>query len=389
MLKNEQNYKETENVQQPEQLTGQVNNQAQTVNDIVGEAVNQPTEEEKAKAERLDFLDGLRITTQTEVPPEQPVLSLDGVGFFALGDIHALKGKQKQGKSSVLKVMAAALLSGQTFRIKGELQDPLVLWCDTEQKPADVKLILSDIRQLTGLSEAFIDEHLLLFQLRKLTYETLYGDIALLIERYRPQLVILDGVVQFVQSFNDEVTSRQLIHDLMMLAGDFQCSIVNVLHENKAADDANMRGHLGTELSHAAGTVLSCTKSKQGTISVTCTDPRHGVVPTWSIRFDQNGRIVDADAEHRQELDRQKQLRKEASEAKRAQERQERIDMVHSIIREAGGSINCSDLVKQMEKKTGRDRTTIGRYLKAMLDEKTIYEANKIITATPQTSLDL
>ena len=84
---------ENENVQQPEVLTGQVNNQAKTVADIVGEAVNQPTEEEQAKAERLDFLDGLRITTQTEVPPEQPVLSLDGVGFFALGDIHALKGK--------------------------------------------------------------------------------------------------------------------------------------------------------------------------------------------------------------------------------------------------------------------------------------------------------
>jgi hypothetical protein len=113
------------------------------------------------------------------------------------------------------------------------------------------------------------------------------------------------------------------------------------------------------------------------------------VVPTWSIRFDHDGRIVDADAEHRQELDRQKQLRKEASEAKRAQECQERIDMVHSMIREAGGSISRTELSKQMEKQTGRDRTTIGRYLKVMLDEKTIYEANKIITATPQTSLAL
>lgn len=381
--------RETGNVQQPEQLTGQVNNQAQTVKDIVGEAVNQPTTEEQAKAERLDFLGGLRITTQTEVPPEQPVFSIDNVGFFALGDIHALKGKQKQGKSSVLKVMAAALLSGQTFRIKGELQEPLVLWCDTEQKPADVKLVLSDVRQLTGLSEAFIDEHLLLFQLRKLNYETLYGDIALLIGRYHPQLVILDGVVQLVQSFNDEVSSRKLIHDMMVLAGDSQCSIVNVLHENKAVDDANMRGHLGTELSHAAGTVLSCSKSKQGTISVTCTDPRHGVVPTWSIRFDHAGRIVDADAEHRQELDRQKQLRKEASEAKREQERQARNEMVHSLIREAGGSIGRAELTKLMEEKTGRDRTTVGRYLKVMLSEEIIYEANKIITATPQTSLAL
>ena len=114
-----------------------------------------------------------------------------------------------------------------------------------------------------------------------------------------------------------------------------------------------MRGHLGTELSHAAGTVLSCTKSKQGTISVTCTDPRHGVVPTWSIRFDQDGRIVDANAEHRQELDRQKQLRKEASDVKRAQERQERIDTVYSMIREAGGSINRTESCQADGKEDG------------------------------------
>ena len=174
-----------------------------------------------------------------------------------------------------------------------------------------------------------------------------------------------------------------------MLAEEYHCAVVCVLHENKAADDANMRGHLGTELSHAAGTVLSCTKSLKGTISVTCTDPRHGVVPTWSIRFDQSGHIVDADAEHRQELERQKQLRKEASDAKREQERQDRIDMVLTMIRESGGSISRAELTRLMEEKMGRDRTTVGRYLKAMLDSKTIFEANKVFTATPQTVMPL
>lgn len=380
-----------QNVQQTSGLTGQVNNQAGTagemVNNIVDEAVSQPTDEEQKRAARLDFLDGLRITTQTEVPPEQPILSVDGVGFFALGDIHGLKGKQKQGKSTVLKVMVSALLAGQTFRVKGEIQKPLILWCDTEQKPADVKLILSDIGRLTSLSEVELDKHLLLFQLRKLTYETLYSDVVMLVEKYHPQVVILDGVVQFVQSFNDEVTSRQLIHDLLVLAGEHECSIVNVLHENKASDDQNMRGHLGTELSHAAGTVLSCTKSKQGIISVTCTDPRHGVVPTWSIRFDQDGRIIDADAVHRQELERQRQLRKEAADAKRKQERQERLDIALRLVRDAGGSILRAELVKQMMAETGRDHTTIGRYLKNMLKDGKLYEANKVITATAETAL--
>ena len=379
--------KENQNVQQPQQAAGQANSQALKVSAIVGEAVNQPSDEESKKAERLALLQSLRITTQTDVPPEQPSLSVDGVGFFALGDIHGLKGKQKQGKSTVLKVMTAAMLSGATFRVKGELQEPLVLWADTEQKPADVKLILSDIRQLTGLSPEVLDKRLLLFQLRKLTYETLYSDIALLVEQHRPQVVILDGVVQFVQSFNDEVTSRQLIHDLMTHAGDFQCSIIAVLHENKAADDANMRGHLGTELSHAAGTVLSCTKSKHGVISVACTDPRHGVVPTWSIRFDQAGNIIDADAEHQQELEHQRQLRKKATEEKRQQEKQERLNAALLFIRDAGGNIQRSELARLLAEQMGRDRTTASRHITQMIKDGKLFEANKVISATPETAL--
>lgn len=40
------------NVQQAENLTGQVNSQARTVADIVGEAVNQPTADEQGRSER-------------------------------------------------------------------------------------------------------------------------------------------------------------------------------------------------------------------------------------------------------------------------------------------------------------------------------------------------
>ena len=75
--------KENENVQQPEQLTGQVNNQAQTVADIVGEAVNQPTEEEQKRERLRKILSDTRIRTDTEVPDLEYALEVDGTGFFA------------------------------------------------------------------------------------------------------------------------------------------------------------------------------------------------------------------------------------------------------------------------------------------------------------------
>ena len=115
------------------------------VSDIVNQAVSQPSEQERDKEERLALLQGFRITTQTEVEPEAYTLSVDGVGFFARCDIHAVKGKQKSGKSAVLKVCAAALLSGQQFRVKSEQEEPVVLHIDTEQQAADVKLFIVEI----------------------------------------------------------------------------------------------------------------------------------------------------------------------------------------------------------------------------------------------------
>ena len=49
------------------------------MNDIVGEALSQPTDEEQKRAERLSLLEGMRIMTSTELPQQEPSLSEDGV----------------------------------------------------------------------------------------------------------------------------------------------------------------------------------------------------------------------------------------------------------------------------------------------------------------------
>lgn len=382
MIKQE---KETVNVQP--QTAGQVNSQAQeTVCDIVGEAVNQPTAEEQKQAERLSLLESLRITTATEVPAEEPALSVDGIGFFALDDIHGVKAKQKQGKTTMLKICLAALLKGQMFRVKSELDSPLVLWLDTEQKAADVKLIIDDVKQLTGLDDAYIDSHLMLFPLRKMNYETLFGDTQLLIRHYKPQVVIIDGVVDFVASFNDEVMSRQLIHDLLVLCEEQHCAIVNVLHENKSADDKNMRGHLGTVLSQAAGTVLECNKSRQGIITVSCSDPRHGSTPPWSFRFDEDGNIVDADAERKAAETDRHEKRNQQQEEERKRKHDERLNIVLTTIRDHGGSMERKQLTEVLMKKAGVSHSTASNFIKQEIGS-TLYDVNGRIQASPEVAL--
>lgn len=375
-------FEESRNVQQTVGLTGQVNNQVQTVDTIVSEAVNQPSAEEQAKAERMELLWGLRIKSDTMVELEQYVLSVDGVGFFAQDDVHGLKSKQKAGKTSVLKVCSAALMSEQVMRVKSEMDSPVVLWLDTEQKPADVKAIVDDVKLLSGVSDDYLDEHFFLFPLRKMNYETLLGDTRMLIERVHPQVVLVDGVVDYVASFNDEVLSRQLIHELMMLAQEHHCAIVCVLHENKASDDENMRGHLGTVLAQKAGTVLQCHKSKQGIISVSCPDSRHGAMPEWSICYDAEGRLHDADEQHRLEVERERMSKKERQQLEKEQREKDRVDMMLTAVRESGGCISRKELTERLVDLFGVKRPTVATFITSQLG-KTLVQTEDGIEVHP------
>ncbi len=134
---------------------------------IVGEAVSQPTDEEQKREERRSALEAMLVQSTTEVQPEVPALTVDGIGLFALSDIHALKGKQKCGKTTALKVCLAAWMQGSQFRVASGLEHPRVLYLDTEQKQSDVKLIVTDVMQMTGLGADYVDEHLHVYALRR------------------------------------------------------------------------------------------------------------------------------------------------------------------------------------------------------------------------------
>lgn len=312
----------------------------------------------------MALLEQMRITSQTEVEPEAYCLTVDGKGFFALSDIHALKGKQKSGKSAVLKVCAAALLGGQQFRVKSELEQPVILFLDTEQQAADVKLIVDEVKCMTQCTDEYIDSHLFLYTLRRLNYETLISDTRLLIEQHHPQVVFIDGLVDYVSSFNDEVLSRQIIHDLLLLCEEHRCAIVNVLHENKASDDENMRGHLGTVLAQKAGSVLQCYKSKQGIIGVTCPDSRHGAMPDWHIQFDDEGHICSADERWLEEQQKRSQDQTERNQAKRQERDRQRLDTALSIIRENDGHVARKTLKETLMQRLNVGDSTAQKIIK-------------------------
>lgn len=115
-----------------------------------------PTKEMVEQNMRLEELNKLRITTKTVLPPEKAAISIDGIPFFEIGDVGAVKAKQKAGKTTMLKVLVAAWMKGELFRLKSELVEAKVLWLDTEQKGHDVKRIIDDVKHLSGLDDDYL-----------------------------------------------------------------------------------------------------------------------------------------------------------------------------------------------------------------------------------------
>lgn len=319
----------------------------------------------------LKLWDELRITTKTEVPELEPIIKVSykdeekddhkeiEVGIFTKRDIHGVKAKQKQGKTTVLKVLLAVLLLGKMFRLTSCLKNPKIFWLDTEQQPTDVKQILTDIGKMTGLPDSEIDEHVHLYQLRTRTYKTLLRELTVNIKTYRPDVVFIDGVVEFVQSFNDEIMSHDLIKEQKNLAADCNCAIINVLHENKSDDDENMRGHLGSMLSQAASTVIQCVKSKTGIITAKNSEARHAPMPEWSVRYDDDGCIIDADEQSQIEKLKKSMNKKKLQEAEKTKRERKRIEAAVQIVRNNDGSISRGELKKKLMAKLNLGNSTI------------------------------
>ena len=389
------NTKETSNVQQ---TAGQVNNQAQKmVNTIVGKAVNEPSAEEQRKEQLRQILRETRICTDTEVPPKEYSLQVDDKGIFALRDIHAVKAKQKAGKTTALKVMMAALLQGEKYRLKSLLENPKILFFDTEQSRTDTKQIILDVAQMTGLdtdaageTPAYLDinERVVLQSLRRCDQDDLLPVLHQAIEDEKPQVVFIDGIVEFVASFNDETLAKQLIKDLLVLCDEHNCAIVCVLHTNKADEDHNMRGHLGTMLAQKAATVLECFKEKgSSVITVKCSEARHEEPAEWSITFDTEGHIVDADDQRRQIREQIKADQQQRRLETLDKEKQERLKKCLSILTDKGGVVSRKQLTAILMKVFDRKRPTVATYITEWLKDGSLVEVNGIIQVSNDLAL--
>lgn len=328
------------------------------------------TEEEKveweAKAQMLK--EAYRVSMATPYPAEQCLLEVDGVPFLAKGDIHAVKAKQKTGKTHAISIMVSAILGNQWHRLKGLIKNARVLFIDTEQKAADTQAVYGKILRNAGLPEKDIFERFQVFTLRKASPQERTEALRVLMYDFRPDIVFVDGIVDLSIDFNEVSDSQSLIQMLMSLSSDYDCAVVSVLHTNKAHEDHNMRGHLGTMLAQKAGNILECVRGDGDCIVVRSADSRHAPVPEWSFGFDENGGLICADDNYRQ-AQLQKAIEKTERQAlEKRKTEEERLKVCRAIFAETVGQMSIANLKKAYQEKTGLSDSSSRRHVLDLIE---------------------
>jgi len=320
------------------------------------------------------------VDVRQEPRPKRFLFSMGGVGFFPLGNIQAIKAKAKNGKTQLTKILAASAVCGKCMGIECLQEGVKVLICDTEQDPDDCLRVNQGVLTLCGQTDDRYKynepcDRLIGLTLRNVQKMERFGIIQKAVEYYRPTFVIIDGVRDLVRDFNDLDESAEMVEELMRMSTEYECAIVNILHQNK--NDENMRGHLGTEMVNKVTDVFETVKEfKNGVASfaVTQTETRNQDVEKFVFGVDEHGVpcAPEMGQDERDELRRTieqaceelRQRREELGEDGRPKYTMKRADLVDVLIRSHGyKKTRAYELVKEAEQQNFIEYDTVTRFV--------------------------
>ena len=266
--------------------------------------LNEIDKELKAQSNELESkLKECLIDVNEEIPPPEKAWEVtvessnDFTVIGTLGNFSLIKGKAKS-KKSFLVSMAVSSAIGEgvlqnTLRSPLKVKNQNVLYFDTEQSKYHVQNAVKRISTQIGKA---IPKNLDTYTLRKESPSERLKMVQHSIEN-TPNLgfVVIDGIRDLITSINDESESTMMASKLLEWTEKYNIHIVTILHENPTGEKA--RGHLGTELTNKAETVITVEvdKDNKEVSIVKPTSCRNKPFEPFAFRIDENGipEIVD------------------------------------------------------------------------------------------------
>ena len=205
----------------------------------------------------------IKVTDTYETPPQ--IIWIDNSTIATLGNFSASTGKAKSKKTfNVSAIVAASLAGKQVLNYRAHLPEgkQRILYVDTEQSRFHCHNVLERILKLAGLPDTTDNDRLDFICLREYSPAIRIEVIDYALRRSKGYgLVVIDGIRDLMLDINSTSESVEVINKMMEWSSKYDLHIHCVLHLNKG--DNNVRGHIGTEMSNKAETVLVINKDNE------------------------------------------------------------------------------------------------------------------------------
>ena len=276
-----------------------------------------PTAEEVQKQqEGLDFLVGdnwiydevepYLLDFREQYKPPRYTLSWKDVPFAPIGGMHNITGQSGNGKTMTIAQFMATHLCGNYGNLKREyeyverkVKDPItgeektirvpptVLYIDTEMEKDNTIAVKNRVLSMAGRDINGQYDDFVIVMLRDIAEvpeldkngkpvldkhgRPVFVNPAVVrwrmtlkaIWQFKPTAVFIDGLLDVVADFNDNIECQELIFKCMKVASHYDISLWCILHQNPGGE--KLVGHLGSFLERKVTDVIQTSKKKNET----------------------------------------------------------------------------------------------------------------------------
>ena len=224
-------------------------------------------------------VDGDFLNFEKPYRPPRYTMERNGIPFADVGELHIISGKPGNGKTGLMSQLMSATLSGkhgntlrrevphkvrnpETKEIEEKAIPNVLLYIDTEQGEDDTIAIKNRVCSMAGIDYTKPCKQFYILRLRDTeTAEQRWRKILKAIYLVKPTDIFLDGMLDIVNDYNDQVECQPVIRKCMMLATYYDASLWAVLHENPMVD--KLVGVLGSITQRKVSEIFTVIKVKQ------------------------------------------------------------------------------------------------------------------------------
>tara|TARA_R110000737_G_scaffold347304_1_gene378577 strand:- start:9 stop:851 length:843 start_codon:yes stop_codon:yes gene_type:complete len=220
------------------------------------------------------------------------------IALGTFGNLSVITAPPKTMKTFFVSLLASAFLSGTNIyggQIKGHRKEGHLIHFDTEQGQWHAAKVF---RRPLDMDSNIEQNKYHTFALRTVAFKERLEFIEYYLSEKidKPSLVIIDGIADLLADVNNIEQSNKLVSDLMRISTQYNCHIINVIHQNYGSQKLGT-GHLGSALEKKAETVISLeanTVNKEW-VTVKCGRSRGYCFETFSFKVNEKGlpTIVD------------------------------------------------------------------------------------------------